>query len=229
VIIPVLGVLAVLSPLLAGGDLRRLGDLRFRGSWLLLAALVAQVVVISVVPGENRTVLASVHLATYAAAGWFVTMNRRVPGILVIAVGAASNGLAIAANGGTLPASRGALERAGLPIDPHEFVNSGVLAHPHLAFLGDIFATPAWVPLANVFSVGDLLILVGVAWGAHRACGSRLVPTWSGRPATEASEAADAAQVADLAAHAVPAPRVEQLPPASPAVATPSALPDARP
>jgi hypothetical protein len=222
VIIPVLGVLAVLSPLVAGGDLRRLGDLRFRGSWVLLVALVAQVVVISVIPGENHTVLASVHLATYAAAGWFVAINWRLPGILVIAVGAASNALAIAANGGTLPASRHALERAGLQLDPHEFVNSGVLAHPHLGFLGDVFATPASLPLANVFSIGDLLILVGVAWGAHRACGSRLVPAWSGPQAAESHEAAE------VAVHPVPAPRAEQLPSASPTVATPTALPDAR-
>jgi hypothetical protein len=216
VIIPVLGVLAVLSPLLAGGDLRRLGDLRFRGSWVVLLALVAQVVVISVIPGENHTVLASVHLATYAAAGWFVVMNRRIPGILVIAVGAASNALAIAVNRGTLPASRSALEGAGLHLNPHEFLNSGVLAHPHLAFLGDVLATPSWVPLANVFSIGDVLILCGVTWGAHRACGSRLVPAWAGLPAD------------DVAGHPVPAPRVEQVATASPTVAAPTALPDAR-
>jgi hypothetical protein len=33
--------------------------------------------------------------------------------------------------------------------------------------------------MANVFSIGDLLILGGVAWGAHRICGSRLVPRWT--------------------------------------------------
>jgi hypothetical protein len=220
VIIPLIGVLAILSPVLAGGDLRRLGDLRFRGSWVVLGALVAQIVVLSVIPGDNRTVLAAVHLATYAAAGWFVVMNRRVPGILVVAVGAASNGLTIAINGGVLPASRGAVQRAGLHLDPHEFVNSGVLAHPHLGFLGDVLALPSWVPLANVFSIGDLVILCGVAWGAHRACGSRLVPAWSGPPAAGAAEAAEPA-------HTVPTPLTEPLPTAPSTVATPTALPGA--
>jgi hypothetical protein len=222
VIIPLLGVLAVLSPLLAGGDLRRLGDLRFRGSWVVLFALVAQVVVLSVIPGENRTALASVHLATYAAAGWFVTMNRRVPGILVVAVGGASNALAIAANGGQLPASAGAVRRAGLHLDPDEFVNSGVLAHPHLGFLGDVFAIPGWVPLANVFSIGDLLILCGVVWGANRVCGSRLVPTWSPPRVAEVAGPAEPT-------HPVSTLRTEQLPTAPPTVATPSVLPDASP
>jgi hypothetical protein len=182
VIIPVLGVLAVLSPLLAGGSLRRLGDLRFRGTWILVAALLAQVVAIEVVPDANHDLLSAVHLATYVAAGWYVMLNRRIPGLWVVALGAASNGVAIAANGGTLPASRTALETAGIHLEPGEFVNSGVLEHPHLGFLGDVFAIPAGVPLANVFSVGDVLIVLGVAWGAHRVCGSRLVAPWRTRP-----------------------------------------------
>jgi hypothetical protein len=219
VIIPLIGVLAILSPALAGGDLRRLGDLRFRGSWVVLVALVAQIVVLSVIPGDNRSALAAVHLATYAAAGWFVVMNRRVPGILVVSVGAASNAVTIAANGGQLPASRAAVLRAGLHLDPHQFVNSGVLAHPRLGFLGDVFAIPSSVPLANVFSIGDLLILVGVAWGAHRACGSRLVPAWTGSRATEAPEVAEPAL-------AVPPPRAQQVPPTAAKVASHQVLPD---
>ena len=116
------------------------------------------------------------HLATYVAAGWYVVLNRRIPGLWIVALGAASNGIAIAANGGTLPASRTALETAGIHLEPGEFLNSGVLEHPHLGFLGDVFAIPAGFPLANVFSVGDVLIVLGVAWGSHRVCGSRLVP-----------------------------------------------------
>ena len=179
-IIPVLGLLAVLSPVLAGGSLRRLADLRFRGTWILVTALVAQVVAIEVVPGANHEVLSAVHLATYVAAGWYVVLNRRIPGLWIVAVGAASNGVAIAANGGTLPASRTALDSAGIHLEPGEFLNSGVLEHPHLGFLGDVFAIPAGFPLANVFSVGDVLIVLGVAWGSHRVCGSRLVKPWSG-------------------------------------------------
>ena len=184
-IIPVLGLLAVLSPVLAGGRLRRLADVRFRHTWIVLVALAGQVVAISVLPEANHTVLSGVHLATYAAAGVFVWLNRRVPGLLIVAAGAASNGVTIALNGGTLPASQSALERAGLTLDPGEFVNSGVLEHPRLGFLGDVFAIPEALPLSNVFSVGDVLIVLGVGWGAHRVCRSRLVPQW--RPAEPAT------------------------------------------
>lgn len=201
-IIPVLGLFAVLSPVLAGGRLRRLADVRFRHTWVVLLALAAQVVAISVLPEANHTVLSGVHLATYAAAGLFVWLNRRVPGLLLVAAGAASNGVTIALNGGTLPASQSALDRAGLQLDPGEFVNSGVLEHPRLGFLGDVFAIPEALPLSNVFSVGDVLIILGVGWGAHRVCRSRLVPRW--QPA-EPAAVADPAPV-DLPWVPAPAP-----------------------
>jgi hypothetical protein len=178
VIIPVLAVLLVLSPLLAGGKLRRYGDVRIRYGWVVALALVAQIVAIEVLPGAARLGLSAVHVATYVAAGAFVWFNRSIPGLWLVALGAASNGVTIALNGGTLPASASALRSAGIDLDSSEFLNSGVLADPRLPWLGDVFAIPAGWPLANVFSIGDVLILCGVAWGTHRICGSRLVPHW---------------------------------------------------
>ena len=42
------------------------------------------------------------------------------------------------------------------------------------AFLGDVFASPAWLPLRNVYSPGDLLLLAGAVWVVHAACGTVL-------------------------------------------------------
>jgi hypothetical protein len=176
VIIPIAGLLALLSPVLAGGRLARYAEVRLRYAWIVVGALVAQVVILEVVADSQPGVLSAVHLATYAAAGVWVWLNRQVPGLWIVALGAASNGVTIALNGGTLPASARALDGAGLTLDPDAFVNSGVLAHPHLPWLGDVFWIPAGWPLANVFSIGDLLIVLGAGWGAHRICGSRLVP-----------------------------------------------------
>jgi hypothetical protein len=81
-----------------------------------------------------------------------------------------------------MPASPAALVAAGLPVDEPGFQNSTAVDDPRLAFLGDVFAIPASWPLSNVFSVGDVLIGVGLAWGVHRICGSRLVPRWRGGP-----------------------------------------------
>jgi hypothetical protein len=43
------------------------------------------------------------------------------------------------------------------------YSNSVEMANPALAPLTDIFALPAWVPATNVFSVGDVLIMLGIA------------------------------------------------------------------
>ena len=182
-IIPLLGLLALISPLFTGGRFRRWGDVRLRQAYVLPLALVAQVVIIEVIPSANHAALSAVHIATYVAAGWFVWVNRDVPGLWIIALGAASNGITIALNGGTLPASRSALNAAGIHPKDGKFLNSGVLEHPHLGFLGDVFAIPDRFPLSNVFSVGDALIVIGVFWAAQRICRSRLAPAW--RPATD--------------------------------------------
>jgi len=188
VIIPIAGLLALLSPVLTGGRLTRFADVRLRHGWLVVGALVAQILILEVVAESQRGVLSAVHVATYAAAGVWVWLNRRVPGLWIVAVGAATNGVTIALNDGTLPASARAVAGAGLELDPNNFVNSGVLADARLPWLGDIFWIPEGWPLANVFSIGDALIVVGIAWGAHRICGSRLVPArWAWTPAESAA------------------------------------------
>ncbi|HEY5032046.1 MAG TPA: DUF5317 family protein [Actinomycetes bacterium] len=170
----VASVLAALTAVLLGGKLSRLFQVKLRGSWLPVAALGLQLLILQVLEGGPRPVLVSVHLATYVMAVAFIWLNRTVPGLLVVAAGAASNGVTIALNHGTLPASAAAMAAAHIAKDPKLFLNSGTVAHPVLGFLGDVFAWPAPLPFANVFSVGDLLIVLGAGYGAHRISGSRL-------------------------------------------------------
>ena len=168
------GLLVATVPLF-GGRLRALAHVRIRSLWLIGGALALQVLAISVVPTWPHAVLVGAHLVSYVMAGWFVWLNRQVSGLPIVALGGALNAVTIAVNGGTLPASRSALATAGIHPVAGDFNNSGVLAHPHLAWLGDVIPVPASVPMANVFSVGDLLILLGLAYGLHHLCGSRLV------------------------------------------------------
>jgi len=96
VIIPFLGLVALLSPILFGGRLRRFGEVRLRHAVVLPIALISQVIIIEVIPKANHGALSAVHVATYLAAGWFVWVNRAIPGLWIIALGAASNGITIA-------------------------------------------------------------------------------------------------------------------------------------
>jgi uncharacterized protein DUF5317 len=177
VILVAVVLLSALAVPLAGGRLGALAEVRFRRVWAILAAL-GLAVLATELPGLPDGARSLLLVAAYPVGAVFLAANWRVPGMPLAALGAALNLLAIAANGGVMPASPAALERAGLPVDGPGFQSSAAVADPRLAFLGDVFAVPARWPLSNVFSVGDVLIAVGLAWGVHRICGSRLVPGW---------------------------------------------------
>lgn len=174
VLIGAILLLLFVSVPLTGGRLGRLSELEFSKPGIAFAALALQIVVIEIVPGGNRTIIEGVHIVSYALLAWFVVLNLRLPGLAIVAAGGALNGIAIAANGGVMPARPEAVRVAGLETVPGEFVNSGVVRDPVVPWLGDVFAVPHGVPLANVFSVGDVLLLVGAAILLHRVCGSRI-------------------------------------------------------
>jgi hypothetical protein len=166
--------LCILSVPLTGGRLSRLADIEFRRAWLAVGALVIQVLIISVLPGLGEDLSEQIHLASYLLLGAFLVVNRHVPGLLVIAAGGALNFAAIATNGGVMPADPDAIAAAGIPQDATEFANSAPADGAPLGFLGDVFHTPGWLPIHNVFSVGDLVIVLGAFLLLHRACGTRL-------------------------------------------------------
>jgi hypothetical protein len=164
------------------GSLRSLATLRFKGAWMLPLAYLLQIVALTSSQGSWRGL---VHVSSYVVAAGFLWFNRHIAGILVVALGAALNAIAIAANDGVMPATARATEGAGLGSASDGFANSAVLAHPHLAALGDVFWTPRWFPFSNVFSIGDVLIAVGAITTIHLATGSALT-RWMRRaePAT---------------------------------------------
>ena len=152
----------VIVGLVLGGRLDGLADLSFRWVWAALLGLAAQVVLFSAAGSRAAGDAApALYVASTALVLAFVLRNVRTTGMPIVALGAAANLVAIVANGGTMPASRGALETAGLSAGTG-FTNSRELAAPLFAPLGDVLALPAGMPLANVFSVGDVLIGAGV-------------------------------------------------------------------
>ena len=60
--------------------------------------------------------------------------------------------------------------RASTSLPPGQFENSAISSGSRLWFLGDVFAVPHGWPFANVFSVGDVVIVVGLLVLVHRAC-----------------------------------------------------------
>ena len=154
--------IGILAGLVLGGRLARLGDLRLRWAPLAVLGLLVQVVLfadpVSAAVGDAAP---AVYVASTAAVLVAVLRDARLPGMAVIALGAASNLAAIVANGGYMPADPAALASV-VDLSPG-YSNSVVVADPALRPLTDLYALPAAIPFANVFSVGDVLIGVGVA------------------------------------------------------------------
>jgi hypothetical protein len=173
--------LLVLTVPLAGGRLSSLESVRLRWLWLAFVAFGLQVVLVTVVPEGNTDLHRGLHLATYGLVGACVVRNLDLRFLWVAALGGLLNFIAIVANGGVMPARRGALETAGLEVQSGSFANSDLVDDARLAFLGDVFAIPAGWPGANVFSVGDVVMVLGVFLALHAAAGSRL----AGRERTE--------------------------------------------
>ncbi|WP_084039531.1 DUF5317 domain-containing protein [Demequina sp. NBRC 110053] len=166
-------VLALASPLIAGRWPAGVVFGRWRWPALIWAALAIQIIIIEF--GGPRGVAETLHVATYVLALAFVWLNRHSLGLVVVGAGALLNGVTIALNGGTLPASPEAVAAAGIDAD-HAFVNAGVIEDPVLPWLGDVFAWPEPLPLANTFSAGDVLIVAGVAiaaWTGSQRIGAR--------------------------------------------------------
>ncbi len=168
--------LILISVWQCGGQFTRLGSIRPVGLSIAALALLIQLVILNVLSTVLPTAAAEgLHLMTYAMAASFVVLNRKIRGLPWVAVGGGMNLFAIAANDGIMPASPWALTMAGHPLVATDFDNSQSITHAKAWFLGDIFPWPHPLPLANVFSLGDIVLLVGIALVLHHGTDSRLV------------------------------------------------------
>jgi hypothetical protein len=146
-----------------GGRPSGLARLEFRWAPLIALGMAVQIALFSD-PVASRVGAAGpvIYVASTLVVLVAVVRNWRIAGLPVVAVGAASNLAAIVANGGYMPASASALAAQGR-LESTGYSNSTYLAQPTLAPLTDVFAMPTWMPFANVFSIGDVLIALGVA------------------------------------------------------------------
>ena len=156
-------VVGLAAGFLLGGRPAGLARLELRWAPLILGGLVVQLVLFSDVVASRIGVLGpSIYVVSSLAVLVAVLRNVALRGLPIVAFGAACNQVAIIANGGFMPAGADALvaqsrSESGL------YSNSAAISNPAFAFLTDIFAMPSWVPFANIFSVGDVLIGIGVA------------------------------------------------------------------
>ncbi len=169
---------AILLGLLVGlvrhRGIAHLAELKLRASWLVLLAVLVQILILPLGAGSKPLVtwgMEFLHIGSYLLLLLFVGLNYREKALWLMALGMLSNFLVITVNGGHMPASLEALRAAGRTATVERLLTEGVFGNvimmsdqTKLNLLGDIFWVPSWVPFANAFSVGDVLLGVGVIW-----------------------------------------------------------------
>jgi hypothetical protein len=156
-------VVGLLLGLLARGRLSGLARLDFEWAPLIALGMIIQIALFSdPIAASIGTAGPPIYVGSSLLVLAAVCRNWSIAGMPIVALGAASNLAAIVANGGYMPASAAALAAQGRA-EPSVYSNSTYLAEPALAPLTDIFAMPTWIPFANVFSIGDVLIAIGIA------------------------------------------------------------------
>jgi hypothetical protein len=147
---------------LLGGRLGRLADTPIAGKELAFAAIGLQMIAFpwNFLPWTTPSGLArAIWIVSFALLIAMLVKNRALPGVAILAAGLTCNIVAVIANHGLMPVRPSALLAAGTQYHVHN--NSIQVGDPNLGLLIDRWAAPQWLPMGNVFSVGDVLIALG--------------------------------------------------------------------
>jgi hypothetical protein len=154
-----------------GGRPRNLLRLHLRWPGLIFLALVIQVAIFTTWLPVPMSLLPFLYVLSNVIALVWLGRNVRIQGIPCVTLGGLSNLAAILANGGRMPVdavllsrARGAAAAAAIALG--QSPSNSVLAtdQTRLLWLTDRFLLASPFPFPTVFSVGDVLIGVGVAW-----------------------------------------------------------------
>jgi len=174
-------VLSVVLGLLLGGSFRTLARSDIKGIEWFLAGFLAETALdfaASRAPAAVGPWIVPVDIVTYVTVLVGVWLNRRLLGMAFVGAGSILNAIVIFANGGRMPVDPQALARAGI-VDLAEYLATGhsgthglMTAGTRLRWLGDVWAMPAWSFRPAAFSIGDVLIALGICLVVLRLMGA---------------------------------------------------------
>lgn len=162
----------ILLGYISGGRLKHIAQHPFRMTWLTILGFAIQFALfsntsLSRLLKDTTTVI--LHFASYILLFIFVSVNFKIRGIPLIGLGIFSNFLAISLNGGYMPVITENLMAASNKNSTQAIMNGETVrnsiaigADTLFTWLCDIFHLPSWMPFSNVFSIGDIIIGVGI-------------------------------------------------------------------
>ncbi len=165
--------LALVVGVLAGGGIPRLAELRLRWSWLLLLALLIQLLAgLSRQTGIGADIpVGWAYIVAYGLIFIWLWGNWKVPGLQIASVGIAANMVAVIINVGQMPIWSAAFFAAGftpadIANDPFHFLLQTDSVADFVArggIFGDVVPLPVPI-IRDVVSLGDILLALGIFW-----------------------------------------------------------------
>jgi hypothetical protein len=159
---------AFLLGVVCGGRPEALLRLPVRRGWLVFIAFAIQWVLVRIPTMDPHPALAVALVGSYSLLLGFMALNWRLPGLGLAGVGTVLNLIAIVANGGFMPTTAATLAAAGLErtrmvLGQRVLGSKDILVPPGSALFGWLGDTMVLVwPFPQAFSVGDILVAVGV-------------------------------------------------------------------
>ncbi len=160
-----------------------------RSTWLAFAAFFPQLVV-AYLPATRHllidwlaSIVLLISLTLFSVFAW---RNRHLSGMPVLLTGLALNLIVIVANGGWMPINPQTASRLtgndvlGVMSLGSRFGQKDILLlsqNTHFEFLADRFFLPDWIPYKVAFSLGDVLVSLGIFWLlAHPSIKAKIPP-----------------------------------------------------
>ena len=161
--------LSIVVGFIRKGSLRNLGRTPLRYFYLFcLPFFVFVAVSVIAVSISHKSLMPYIRMADigqYVLLLTAIFLNFHMWEMWVVAAGTLANFTALAANGGTMPVSLGALKAAGLAgvLGSQPVRHAAMTPATHFKWLADIIPLrTSSLFLSQVFSIGDILIAVGI-------------------------------------------------------------------
>lgn len=178
--------LGLLAGLVRGGSIRSIGWGHFRAPVALGLAVLAMLGTVA-----SASLGIELRMFALAALGWFASHNLRLAGMGVVLIGVAVTAIPVFANGAVI-VDAGALADQGIELSPGETIE--LEQGRRIASEDDRFVELGQrIPMPitdDVFSFGDLIVLVGIADVVFNLCRHRTVGE-PRRPRRRSQSAAD--------------------------------------
>lgn len=165
--------LSLLLGFLLGGKIERLGDVKIQKWWLIFCAFAVELVGEQLLASNGIGVLVFNYtwllmLIQYAILMWFIYENWELDAIKIFFIGTALNFFVIMANGGFMPVALDMAKHYDFSQTQSALSEGLIFGHlpvssqTVLVFLSDIFHLPPPYIYPQTFSLGDIVIDVGV-------------------------------------------------------------------